>query len=111
MSKIRAFELDDGTRVPLMIECPECHGDKRVGPYDSAPHIETGWKTCLTCDGSGEVRNDKLEWQLQWQPEVSSLTGLTLAENERTWEIHHGPTSQVSYARFNCRWVALGATP
>lgn len=61
MSKIRAFELDDGTRVPLMIECPTCKGDKRVGPYDSAPHIETGWKQCTTCDGSGEVRNPALE--------------------------------------------------
>ena len=105
MSKVVAFELDDGTVVPLMIECPNCSGDKVNGCHchDS---IECEYATsCDECDGSGEKRNPALEW---------SFRCISANGKHRLFTTKEGPHFSFNPGEGHqdgCRWVSLGLTP
>ena len=95
MSKVVAFELDDGTVVPLMIECPECFG--------TGKDFSGGWWDEFGCCVKGKVRNPALNWE--WRCSGPLGGGVLYLQDTHECKLNGGEHGS------HCRWVALGLTP
>ena len=113
---VECSKRPDGIRVggldyPHMIECPDCEG---VGT-NNATTMEEWIDGCETCDGSGEVRNDALEWV--WVCIVDDMRFFFDDDDigcRLTQQLNDDGSTEFVEPYFHgaeCGWVSLGLKP
>lgn len=110
MSVVVGFWTDNHTVIRYMIECPDCKGRPKKCIVCDVEHVP-----CLTCDGSGEVRNDALEWV--WVCIVDDMRFFFDDDDigcRLTQQLNDDGSTEFVEPYFHgaeCGWVSLGLKP